>query len=171
MSTRPRRKWPADLRLIGFDVDGVFTDGRFYLSDDGVESKAFCTQDGYGIRQLLESGIAVCVISGRKSAAVRRRMQELGVRHVVQGCKDKVAAFDAVLQELGASTKQSAYVGDDVPDLPLLRHAGFAIAVANAVAAVRDECDLVTEAGGGSGAVREICELALASARNRADAR
>ena len=150
-----------DLRLIGFDVDGVFTDGRFYLSDDGVESKAFCTQDGFGIRQLLEAGISVAVISGRKSKAVDKRMAELGVPHVIQGCKDKVAAFDALIQELGITPAETAYVGDDVPDLPLLRHAGFGIAVGNAVAAVKAECDAVTTANGGAGAVREVCDLVL----------
>ena len=150
-----------DLRLIGFDVDGVFTDGRFYLSDDGVESKAFCTQDGFGIRQLLEAGISVAVISGRKSKAVDKRMAELGVPHVIQGCKDKVAAFDALIQELGITPAETAYVGDDVPDLPLLRHSGFGIAVGNAVAAVKAECDAVTTANGGAGAVREVCDLVL----------
>jgi 3-deoxy-D-manno-octulosonate 8-phosphate phosphatase (KDO 8-P phosphatase) len=150
-----------DLRLIGFDVDGVFTDGRFYLSDEGVESKAFCTQDGFGIRQLLEAGISVAVISGRKSKAVDKRMAELGVPHVIQGCKDKVAAFDALIQELGITPAETAYVGDDVPDLPLLRHAGFGIAVGNAVAAVKAECDAVTTANGGAGAVREVCDLVL----------
>lgn len=152
-----------DLRLIGFDVDGVFTDGRFYLSDDGVESKAFNTQDGYGIRQVLDAGIAVAVISGRQSKAVDKRMAELGVAHVIQGCKDKVAAFDGLINELGITPGQTAFVGDDLPDLPLLRHSGFAIAVANAVAVVKTECDFVTIASGGAGAVREACEFALAA--------
>lgn len=151
----------ADVRLIGFDVDGVFTDGRFYLSDDGVESKAFNTQDGYGIRQLLEAGLAVAVISGRQSAAVDKRMTELAVPHVIQGCKDKVAAFDELIRMLGIHIEQTVFVGDDMPDLPLLRHAGFGIAVANAVPDVKTECDFVTSANGGAGAVREVCELVL----------
>ena len=154
---------PGNIRLVGFDVDGVFTDGRFYLSDDGVETKAFSTQDGYGIRQLLEAGVEVAVISGRQSVAVDRRMAELGVKYVVQGCKDKVAAFDEILVELGVDRRQTAYAGDDVPDLPLLAHAGYSIAVGNAVAAVRDACDHVTQASGGAGAVREICEIVLAA--------
>jgi len=151
------------VRLIAFDVDGVFTDGRFYLSDDGVESKAFHTQDGFGIRQLLTAGISVAVISGRRSGAVERRMQELGVPHIVQGCKDKVAALDAILEELGITPDECAYVGDDVPDLPLLRHVGVSIAVANAVATVRMQCDYLTTASGGAGAVREACELLLST--------
>lgn len=150
------------IRLIAFDVDGVFTDGRFYLSDDGIESKAFHTQDGFGIRRLIESGIDVAVISGRKSNAVVRRMQELGVQHVELGCSDKVAAFDRILETLGLDLAQTAYTGDDVPDLPLLMHAGVSFAVGNAVAEVRDACDYVTIARGGSGAVREICDLLCA---------
>lgn len=153
----------ASIRLIAFDIDGVFTDGRFYLSNDGVESKAFSTQDGFGIRRLLDSGIAVAVISGRRSAAVEQRMAELGVRHVVQGCSDKVAAFDAIAEELGIDPSATAYVGDDVPDLPLLRRAAVSFAVANAVDEVRAECDLTTTAAGGAGAVREICDRLLAA--------
>jgi 3-deoxy-D-manno-octulosonate 8-phosphate phosphatase (KDO 8-P phosphatase) len=151
------------VRLIAFDVDGVFTDGRFYLSDDGVESKAFHTQDGFGIRQLLTAGISVAVISGRRSGAVERRMQELGVPYIVQGCKDKVAALDAIVEELGITLDECAYVGDDVPDLPLLRHVGVSIAVANAVETVRMQCDYLTTASGGAGAVREACELLLST--------
>ena len=151
------------VRLIAFDVDGVFTDGRFYLSDDGVESKAFHTQDGFGIRQLLDAGISVAVISGRRSGAVEQRMQELGVPYIVQGCKDKVAALDKIREELGITPDECAYVGDDVPDLPLLRHVGVSIAVANAVATVRMQCDYLTTASGGAGAVREACELLLST--------
>ena len=147
------------IRLVAFDVDGVFTDGRFYLSDDGVESKTFHTQDGFGIRRLINAGINVAVISGRHSNAVVQRMKELGVRHVILGCSDKVVAFNQVLEELGLDRSQAAYAGDDVPDLPLLRHAGLSFAVANAVAEVRDACDYTTSACGGSGAVREICDF------------
>ena len=151
------------LRLVAFDIDGVFTDGRFYLSDDGVESKAFNTQDGFGVRQLLNAGIDIAVISGRQSGAVERRMAELGVTHVIQGCKDKVAALGEIVDALGITTEQCAYVGDDVPDLPLLNTVGFSIAVANAVLDVRQQCDYTTSAGGGHGAVREVCELILAA--------
>jgi len=147
------------IRLVAFDVDGVFTDGRFYLSDEGIETKAFHTQDGFGIRRLIESGINVAVLSGRKSKAVELRMNELGVQHVVLGCSDKVAAFDRILSELDLGREQSAYAGDDIPDLPLLLHAGVSFAVANAVAQVRDACDYTTLASGGFGAVREICDL------------
>lgn len=151
------------LRLIAFDVDGVFTDGRFYLSDDGVESKSFCTQDGFGIRQLLRVGMEIAVISGRKSAAVERRMSELGVRHVILACDDKTAAFDTLTEELGITADEAAFVGDDIPDLPLLSKVGYSFAVANAVSAVREYCDYTTDASGGNGAVREICDLVLAA--------
>ena len=153
----------CDAQLVAFDVDGVFTDGRFYLSNDGVESKAFSTQDGFGVRQLLEAGIDVAVISGRESAAVEQRMAELGVRHVIQGCKDKIAAFDELTAALGISDSECVYVGDDIPDLPLLEKVGYAVAVANAVAIVRERCDYTTRASGGFGAVREICDLVLAA--------
>lgn len=156
----------AAIRLVAFDVDGVFTDGRFYLSNDGVESKAFSTQDGFGIRRLLDAGVAVAVISGRSSAAVKQRMDELGVQHVVQGCSDKIAAFDAIAAGLGVGHAESAYVGDDVPDLPLLAQAGISFAVANAVAEVHDQCDYSTTARGGFGAVREVCDMLL-GARQR----
>lgn len=157
----------AGVRLVAFDIDGVFTDGRFYLSDTGVESKAFSTQDGFGIRRLLAAGVEVAVISGRTSAAVQLRMQELGVVHVIQGCTDKVAAFDDVIASLSITPAECAYVGDDVPDLTLLARVGVSIAVANAVAEVRNQCDYTTEAHGGFGAVREVCDMLLdASHRN-----
>lgn len=153
----------AEVQLVAFDVDGVFTDGRLYFSDAGSESKAFHTHDGYGLRRLLTAGIKVAVISGRSSPAVDRRMRELGVDHVIQGCRDKVAALDGLCESLGLARRQCAYVGDDIPDLPLLRHVGVSIAVANAVDAVRAECDYETAARGGFGAVREVCELVLAA--------
>ena len=156
------------IRLIAFDVDGVFTDGRFYLSDDGVETKAFHTQDGYGVRRLLEAGIAVAVISGRQSGAVERRMAELGVPHVILGCKNKVTAMDELASDLGLSLEECAFVGDDLPDMPLLERVGFSVAVANAVPALQHYCDYVTWKPGGAGAVREICDL-LVTAGGHAD--
>lgn len=151
----------AGIRLVAFDVDGVFTDGRFYLSDDGSETKAFNTQDGYGVRRLLDAGIDVAVISGRHSRAVEKRMQELGVSHVVLGSRDKVGAMQALLQSLDLEASQMAYVGDDVPDLELLRLAGVSIAVKNAVDEVKDSCAITTDRPGGFGAVREVCDTIL----------
>jgi 3-deoxy-D-manno-octulosonate 8-phosphate phosphatase (KDO 8-P phosphatase) len=157
------RPLPAGIRLAAFDVDGVFTDGRFYLSDEGVESKAFFTQDGFGIKRLLAADFEVAVISGRKSGAVQERMRELGVRHVIQGAADKVAAFESIILSLQLKAEECVYVGDDVPDLPVLRRVGFSIAVANAVDEVKMHCDYTTRAAGGFGAVREVCELLLAA--------
>jgi 3-deoxy-D-manno-octulosonate 8-phosphate phosphatase (KDO 8-P phosphatase) len=157
----------AQLRLIAFDVDGVFTDGRIYLSDDGSETKAFHTQDGYGVRQLLRAGVSVAVISGRSSAAVERRMQELGVRHVIQGCGDKVAALRELADSLDIELADCAFVGDDFPDLPLLATVGLSIAVANAVTAVQERCDHVTRKPGGFGAVREVCDLIIGARSDR----
>lgn len=164
MSNTDAKTSLSAIRLVAFDVDGVFTDGRFYLSNDGVESKSFNTQDGYGIRRLLEAGIEVAVISGRSSAAVEQRMAELEVRHVIQGCKDKIGAFAKLSSALEISAAECAYVGDDIPDLPLLRKVGYAIAVANAVKAVRKHCHYTTTAAGGHGAVREVCDLIMAAA-------
>ncbi len=155
----------AKVRLVAFDIDGVFTDGRFHLSDDGVESKSFHTQDGFGVRQLIKAGIEVAVISGRKSGAVERRMDELGVQHVILGCEDKTAAFDTLTAELGVDIEETAFVGDDIPDLPLLSKVACSFAVANAVSAVREYCDYTTTASGGNGAVREVCERILAAHR------
>ncbi len=155
----------ASMRLVAFDIDGVFTDGRFYLSNDGVESKSFHTHDGFGVRQLLAAGLAVAVISGRESAAVDKRMSELGVRYVVQGNSDKVAAFEALAKELGIDEAEAVYVGDDLPDLPLLRRVGFSIAVNNAHDDVKAECDYTTDKAGGFGAVREVCDLILHAQR------
>ncbi|MDH3747823.1 MAG: HAD-IIIA family hydrolase [Gammaproteobacteria bacterium] len=159
----------ADVSLVAFDVDGVFTDGRFTLSDDGIESKSFQTQDGFGIRQLLRSGINVAVISGRESAAVRKRMAELEVQHVILGCDDKAAAFDTLTEQLGITPAEAVFVGDDIPDLPLLSKVGYSIAVANAVSAVREYCDYTTTATGGNGAVREVCEHILAALSEESD--
>ena len=161
--TKRNQIFPGNLYLVAFDVDGVLTDGRFWLSDEGVEMKAFNTQDGLGIRLLLRAGLEVAVISGRQSNAVEKRMSELGVNHVILGCDDKVAAFQSLIKELGIEATNTVYVGDDVPDIPLLRRAGLAIAVANAVAEVKAESALTTTACGGYGAVREVCDLILAS--------
>jgi 3-deoxy-D-manno-octulosonate 8-phosphate phosphatase (KDO 8-P phosphatase) len=118
---------PGEIRLVAFDVDGVFTDGRFYLSDEGIESKSFHTQDGYGVRRLVDAGIVVAVISGRQSGAVDRRMTELGVQHIVQGCQDKVVALDEIIAGRGIDMSECVYVGDDIPDLSLLNHVGFSM--------------------------------------------
>lgn len=153
----------ARLRLVVFDVDGVFTDGRFLMDEDGREYKAFHTQDGYGVRRLLEAGVQVAIISGRRSGAVDRRMAELGVTRVVQGCRHKIPELRALADELGIDLAEAAYVGDDMPDLEAMRTCGLAIAVANAVGDIVAEADYVTARSGGHGAVREVADLVLAA--------
>jgi 3-deoxy-D-manno-octulosonate 8-phosphate phosphatase (KDO 8-P phosphatase) len=164
VSTAPRDRL-AGIALLAFDVDGVFTDGRLYMSDDGSEAKAFHTQDGYGVRRLLDAGVEVAVISGRTSAAVERRMKELGIRHVYLGCRNKLDAFSDLLGKLGLAASEVAYVGDDVPDLDLLKAAGMGIAVANAHPEILPACDWTTDRPGGGGAVREVCDAVLAARR------
>ncbi len=156
------------MRLVAFDIDGVFTDGRLYISNDGIESKAFHMHDGFGIRQLIVAGLEVAVISGRESAAVEKRMSELGVQHVIQGNSDKVAAFEALATELGISESEAVYVGDDLPDLALLSRVGFSVAVSNAREEIKAASDYTTDKAGGFGAVREVCELVL-DARKKAE--
>src|SRR5690348_10181791 len=125
------------IRLVVFDVDGVFTDGRLWYGAAGEELKVFHVHDGQGVKRLLKHGVAVAVISGRESVAVARRMQDLGIAHVFQGDEQKLPIFERLLKKLGLSPEQAACVGDDLPDLPLLERAGLAIAVPNAVEAVK----------------------------------
>lgn len=149
------------VRLVVFDVDGVLTDGRIYLTAEGEEMKVFHARDGLGIRMLKRAGIEVAVISGRQSKVVSQRMSALDVTHVFQGRDDKLPLFRELLAELGVDCEQAAYVGDDVIDLPVMAEAGVAIAVADAHAAVRRVADWVTTTAGGYGAGREVCDAIL----------
>jgi 3-deoxy-D-manno-octulosonate 8-phosphate phosphatase (KDO 8-P phosphatase) len=149
------------LRLAIFDVDGVMTDGTLYIGAQGEAFKAFNILDGHGVKMLQAGGIATAIISGRASEAVTRRAAELGIAHVVQGCADKVAAFEQLRGELGCEAADCAFMGDDLPDLPVMQRCGFAVAVANAVDAVKQGAHYVTRTPGGRGAVREFCELVL----------
>jgi 3-deoxy-D-manno-octulosonate 8-phosphate phosphatase (KDO 8-P phosphatase) len=146
------------------DVDGVLTDGRLYIGEHGETVKAFSTLDGHGLKLLMAGGIEPVVITGRDSAAVRRRVADLGLQHAVYGAGDKLAAAQALLAQLGLAWDEVAAIGDDWPDLPLLECAGFACAPANAHAEVRALADHVTAAGGGHGAAREFCDLLLMAA-------
>lgn len=157
------RERAARIRLVVFDVDGVFTDGRLYYGPGGEELKVFHVHDGQGLKRLLRAGVAVAVISGRDSAAVSRRMQDLGIAHVFQGDEDKLPIFERLLKKLAIKPEETACVGDDLPDLPLLKAAGLAVAVANALPSIRVQAHVVTQATGGMGAVREVCDLILAA--------
>jgi 3-deoxy-D-manno-octulosonate 8-phosphate phosphatase (KDO 8-P phosphatase) len=151
------------VQLLVLDVDGVLTDGRLYLSPAGEELKVFHVRDGSGLVAVQRAGIAVAIISGRDSAAVTRRAAELGIRHVRQGVADKGAALDQLLAELGVDAAATACVGDDTPDLPMLRRAGLAIGVADAHPALLAVAHWVTPSNGGQGAVREACDLLLSA--------
>ena len=149
------------IRLVLFDVDGVLTDGNIYIDPNGAELKVFNIYDGHGIRMLQHNGIEVGVITGRRSKALEYRMQDLEVKHVYQGCRDKFATYQELLTKLSLNEKQTAFVGDDIVDLQIMSRCGLAIAVANAHAFVKKHAHWETSARGGQGAVREVCELLL----------
>jgi 3-deoxy-D-manno-octulosonate 8-phosphate phosphatase (KDO 8-P phosphatase) len=149
------------VRLAIFDVDGVMTDGTLYIGAQGEAFKAFNILDGHGLKMLQSAGVATAIISGRSSEAVARRAAELAIAHVVQGSPDKVADFERLIAQLGVEAAACSYMGDDLPDLALMRRCGLAVAVANAVDAVKAAAHYVTRASGGRGAVREFCDLVL----------
>ncbi|MEQ8264371.1 HAD-IIIA family hydrolase [Pseudohaliea sp.] len=149
------------LRLLALDVDGVLTDGRLYYGNDGEELKAFNIKDGLGLKLLQQAGIAVAIITGRRSQIVQRRATELGIAHVVQGREDKRVALEELCAGLGLTLAQCAYMGDDLPDLGALRAAAIGLAPADAVDAVAEAADWQSRYPGGGGCVREACEQLL----------
>ena len=168
MRQRQARRRPtplSDIRLLILDVDGVLTDGRLRYGASGEVEKLFHVRDGYGVRMVLAAGIAVAVISGRNSAAVTRRCEELGIRHIYQGIEDKVCVWRALLDRLQVQPRQCACVGDDEPDVPLMRQAGLAVAVLDAHPTAAAAAHRRTRLPGGAGAVREVCDWLLAGRR------
>ena len=151
----------ARIELVIFDVDGVLTDGRLYLGNDGNEYKAFHIRDGHGIKMLLDTGVEVAIISGRRAASVEQRMADLGVRYAYLGVQDKLSVFDGLRAQLGLTTEQIAYVGDDLIDLPVMSRVGLAIAVQDADPFVKQYAHWQTPSCGGRGAARDVCELLL----------
>ena len=151
------------LRLAIFDVDGVMTDGTLYIGPDGEQVKAFNILDGHGLKMLQAAGIHTAIISGRSSEAVAWRARELGISHVSQGVGDKVAEFERLRAALGAEPSECAFMGDDIPDLAVMRLCGLAVSVPNGAEPVREAAHYVTRAAGGRGAVREFCDLVLAA--------
>ncbi len=151
------------VELLVVDVDGVLTDGGIVYADDGVEWKRFHVRDGAGLRVWRLAGKRAALITGRKSRVVEVRAAELGVGPVFQGAAEKLAAYREILAATDCRPEQVCCVGDDLPDLPLLRHCGLAVAVADACAEAREEAHYVTRAAGGQGAVREVVELVLRS--------
>ena len=153
----------AGIKLLLLDVDGVLTDSTIVYGPEGYEMKSFSTRDGLGIRLLREAGVETGLITARTSETVRRRAEDLHLRHVYQGQGEKIKVWQQILAEEKLGPEQVAYVGDDWLDLPLLLRAGLAVAVADAVAEVRQVAHYVTQAAGGRGAVREVCELIIAA--------
>jgi 3-deoxy-D-manno-octulosonate 8-phosphate phosphatase (KDO 8-P phosphatase) len=149
------------VRLAVFDVDGVLTDGRLYYSVRGEELKVFDVRDGHGLKMLQESGIALALITSRSSPAVALRAENLGIAHVYQGVRDKLATFEALLAELRLEPAAASYMGDDFVDLPVMRRCRLACTVPEAPRPLLEAAHYVTRAWGGRGAVREACELIL----------
>jgi 3-deoxy-D-manno-octulosonate 8-phosphate phosphatase (KDO 8-P phosphatase) len=163
------RRRASAVQLVVFDVDGVLTDGSLLFTEAGETMKRFNTLDGHGIKMLMQSGIEVAIISGRKSGAVSTRMRDLGVTQVFQGIHDKRATYLDLLAGLKLSEDVVAAIGDDVLDLPILAHCGFAAAVPAAPPFVQQHVHYVTRAAGGHGAAREFCDFIL-DAKGQLDA-
>lgn len=151
------------IKLVIFDVDGVLTNGQLIYSDQGETLKVFNVKDGLGIKLLQKIQIKTAVITSRESAIVTKRMKELGVAWVFQGHADKKAAYAQLVQELSLLDEDVAYIGDDMPDLPLIKKAGLGVAVADAHDSVKQAADWVTQKNGGMGAVRELADLIIAA--------
>lgn len=151
----------AKVRLFIFDVDGVLTDGSLSYGAQGEMVKTFNVHDGLGIKLLQESGVKTAIISARITAITNARAKDLGIDFVHQGGHDKLTPFKALLNELGLEQDEVAFIGDDVVDLPLLRRVGFAVSVPNGRKEAQQNAHYITEAAGGRGAVREICEFVM----------
>ena len=160
----------ARIRLMVFDVDGILTDGSLHFGPEGEVIKTFNVLDGHGIKMLQQSGVATAIISARQSPIVARRASDLGIHHVLQGIHDKRSAFEQLLAHANLAADACGFVGDDVIDLPVLLRAGFAASVANGHPEVRSRVHYVTQASGGSGAAREICDFILRAQGNYAAA-
>ncbi|OGT57355.1 MAG: hypothetical protein A3F14_06275 [Gammaproteobacteria bacterium RIFCSPHIGHO2_12_FULL_43_28] len=157
------------IKLLILDIDGVLTSGRIYYIADGTEMRAFHVHDGLGIKLLQNAGIAVAIISGKKSEAAARRMKDLNIQHVYLGNVDKMPAYEELKTKLNLTDEQIAYVGDDLPDLPPLLRAGLAITVPDAPFIIQEKAIYITQKQAGNGAVREVCDMLL-KAQNSYDA-
>jgi 3-deoxy-D-manno-octulosonate 8-phosphate phosphatase (KDO 8-P phosphatase) len=146
------------VKLIAFDVDGVMTDGTLFLGDDGQEFKGFHSLDGHGLKMLKGSGVELAIITGRTSRVVEHRAANLGITHLYQGAHDKLEIYQQLLAKLGLLPEETAYMGDDVVDLPVMRRVGLAITVPAAPDLVKAHSHFITSQEAGRGAVREACE-------------
>jgi 3-deoxy-D-manno-octulosonate 8-phosphate phosphatase (KDO 8-P phosphatase) len=152
-----------NIKLLVLDVDGVLTDGRMVVNADGSETRFFNSLDGHGLRLWQRAGLKVAFLTGRLSEATKYRAEQLEINYVFQNCFDKLPTLRKLLEDLGLSAQEVACVGDDLPDLPMIRYVGFGVAVANAVDEVKQHADYVTARRGGNGAVREVIEYILKS--------
>ena len=152
-----------NIKLVLLDVDGVLTDGRLYYGNSGEELKAFDIQDGLGIKLLQKGGVKVGIITGRRSALLQRRAEELAISPLVQGREDKWLALNELIEDLGVSLEEIAFVGDDLPDLAVIKRVGLGITPANGSHIVASQADWQTKNSGGDGAVREVAELILSA--------
>jgi 3-deoxy-D-manno-octulosonate 8-phosphate phosphatase (KDO 8-P phosphatase) len=158
-----------NVRLLILDVDGVMTDGRIIMDDDGRELKHFNVRDGHGLKILMRSGVDVVLLTGRRSRVVEHRAKDLGIREVHQAIWNKAEAFEQIRNEHGLDAHNAAFMGDDIVDIPLLRKVGFSACPADACTEVRNIVDYIAEHDGGRGAVREICEIILQAQGKWAD--
>jgi 3-deoxy-D-manno-octulosonate 8-phosphate phosphatase (KDO 8-P phosphatase) len=149
------------IKLIAFDVDGVMTDGTLFLADDGQEYKGFNSLDGHGLKMLKGSGVQLAIITGRSSRVVEHRARNLGIEVIHQGAHDKLVVYEALCRDLGLASEATAYMGDDVVDLPVMRRAGLAITVPAAPELVKAHSHYTTTREAGHGAVREACEFLM----------
>ncbi|MGO2011191.1 MAG: 3-deoxy-manno-octulosonate-8-phosphatase KdsC [Pseudoalteromonas sp.] len=149
------------IKMLICDIDGVFSDGRIYLGNQGEELKAFNTKDGFGIKALINSGFEVAVITGRHSQIVQQRMTSLTVQHIYQGQEDKLLSYQELKNNLKLNDDQIAYIGDDGPDLPVMEQVGFAVAVNDAHPLIKHLAHYTTMLPGGFGAVRELTDLLM----------
>ena len=152
-----------NIKILVLDVDGVLTDGTLIINPDGSESKQFNTLDGHGMRMWQRAGFKIALLSGRFSEPTSRRAKQLDIEFVFQDAHVKTEQFDLLLEQSGLKANNVAYVGDDLPDVPVMRLAGFAVAVAGATDEVKEAADMVTTRPGGKGAVREVIEYILKS--------
>ena len=151
----------SQIRLALFDVDGVMTDGTLLISEFGESFKPFNILDGLGLKLLKASGVSTGILTGRSSASVEKRASELAIDHLIQGAENKLRAYADLRKQLGLEDAQVCYMGDDLPDLPVLRRCGLALSPPDAVKQVREQVHFVTRTSGGRGAVREACELIM----------
>ena len=155
----------AAIKLLIMDVDGVLTDGGIIVHSDGTESKRFHVIDGHRIKMWQRAGLETAIISGRDTACTTLRAEQLGITHVMQGCLQKLPAFDELMAKLGLSPDEVVYVGDDLMDIPLVRRVGLGVAVANAAEELKHVADYITTRPGGQGAVAEVIESVLKKSR------